>query len=336
MPQSITLDLPSAQQAPFPNGTEVTDDAFPGVRANILTGGMEQSEVINDGGIIRTRPNAYLHDKDGTAAAAPAVAAKFGNSYRSNTLSRGQHKDRINAAWSKGEDAYIETGKYLLEAKAELEREAFKVLARQELHFDPATGRKFMRVAEKPILSAPGHKIPRSWTIRYELSKLDDDVLEAAIDDGRVHPGMTRKDAIAIRRPPKPKEDEGQGDDQAPQESKVAVFRKMWGTLSESEQDEFVQSEKIVRLLKAMSDTQREDLFERFIGQQIANASSLAAPANSKKLLVNLTGNLQAGLSHPDPAIRAKAIDTMKRRIEASGHTHKNFVIALVKKPRSK
>jgi hypothetical protein len=32
--------------------------------------------------------------------------------------------------------------------------------------------------------------------------------------------------------------------------------------------------------------------------------------------------------------MRAKAFDTMKRKIEAAGHTYKNFVIQLVKKPQ--
>jgi hypothetical protein len=190
-----------------------------------------------------------------------------------------------------------------------------------------------MRVAAKSILCAPGHKIPRSWTIRYELSKLDDDTLKAAIADGRVDAKMSRKDAIAIRKPPN---DPGAGQDTAPQESKVEAFRKAWGALSEREQAEFVHGEKIEDLLKAMSDTQREDLFERLIGQLIANASSVAVPANSKKLLVNLTGNFHALLSHPDPAIRAKTIDAMKCKIDGSGHTHKSFVIALMRKPRSK
>jgi len=58
---AFTHDFSSVQALPFANGTAVFDDAFPGARATVLTGGPEQSEVIYDGGFVRTRPNDCLH-----------------------------------------------------------------------------------------------------------------------------------------------------------------------------------------------------------------------------------------------------------------------------------
>jgi len=325
---SITLDA-SPAQVPYQNGTAVFDDAFPGARANVIAAGLEQSDI--------TRPNDCLHKvgEEQAAAepalpAAPAVgAAKAKAAYRSNTLSRGQHKDRINAAWLKGTAAYIEAGEYLVVAKAELERNAFEVLTRKELHFDPSTGRRLMCIARNEVLCAHAHKLPPSWMTAYELSKLDDDTLKAAIADGRVNPKMERKDAVAIRKPPKPADededqDSGADQDTAPQESKVEVFRKAWMALSEPERGEFVQGEKIENFLKAMSTTQRDDLLERLIGQQIANASSTAAPANSKKLLNNLTGTFHWGLAHADP----QAFTIINGKLKAARRSHTDICIA--------
>ena len=44
-------------------------------------------------------------------------------------------------------------------------------------------------------------KLPPHGRTLYELCKLSDDVLEAKLADGTIHPGMQRKDAIALRKP---------------------------------------------------------------------------------------------------------------------------------------
>jgi hypothetical protein len=46
------------------------------------------------------------------------------------------------------------------------------------------------------------------------LAKTPDKILRAALTDGRVHPKMSRKDAIALRKPPK--EDVDTGDSESP------------------------------------------------------------------------------------------------------------------------
>jgi len=55
----------------FAAGTAVVDGAFPGIRAKIITAGSEQSEVIYDGGRMRSRPNACLHKADEARIEAP-------------------------------------------------------------------------------------------------------------------------------------------------------------------------------------------------------------------------------------------------------------------------
>jgi hypothetical protein len=70
---AFTHDFSSVQALPFPNGTAVFDDAYPDARATVLTGGPEQSEVIYDGGFVRTRPNDCLHKVGEETAVAPAA-----------------------------------------------------------------------------------------------------------------------------------------------------------------------------------------------------------------------------------------------------------------------
>jgi hypothetical protein len=326
---ALTPEISPAQSV-FPIGTDVVDDAYPGARANIIGGGPEQYDVAYEGGIFRSRSVEYLHARAG-AAVAP-VAKASAPAARSNVLSRAQHKDRINGEWLKGETAYIETGKFLLEAKEQLEPNAFKVLVK-ELEFDPATGRKYMRVAARPILCAPGHKIPLSWTIRYELSKLDDDKLNAAIADGRVHLKMTRKDAIAIRKPPQPDKDSQAA---APPKSKVEIAKAALNALSKDERMELVRGEPIELFLAGMTNDQRDELAERLILQQIQKASPVTDMADSRKFLRNLTGTFYAGCSRTDPADGAQAFAIINRKLAESGRTYKDIVLAWAKPPKQK
>jgi hypothetical protein len=328
-------DFPPTEQAPFANGTAVVDDdlSIPEFLKRNPDGGVEavpamEAAAPTPDDIPRSRPVEYLHKVgDETVPPGMPVAKISAPAAGSNTLSRAQHRGRINDAWLKGEAAYIETGRFLLAAKAELDRDAFKVLVK-ELDFDPANGRKFMRVAARPILRAPAHKIPPSWTSRYELSKLNDDGLEAAIADGRVHRKMTRKDAIAIRKPA----DKGQA---APQTSKLEIARAALNALSKDERTEFVRGEPVELFLAGMSDDQRTTLAERLIGQQIENASPVIASASGKKLLASLTSTFYAGLGQADPAAGAQALTMIKRKLEANGHTFKDIVITWAK-PQTK
>jgi hypothetical protein len=145
---------------------------------------------------------------------------------------------------------------------------------------------------------------------------------------------MMRTDAIAIRKPPKPKPDKGAV---APPKSKIEIAREAWKALSGPERKELVRGEPAEIFLADMSDTQRDTLverLERLVEQQIERASLTVSPtANDKKLLTNANGNFRVWLSHPDPAMRVKGGDMLRRRIEASGL---RFGLTLLKPPRSK
>jgi hypothetical protein len=87
-----------------------------------------------------------------------------------------------------------------------LARDVFESLTKlNRLNFDPSVSRKLLCIGKNRVLCcAPGHKLPAGWTIAYELSKVKDDVLKAALADGRINPRMKRKDAVELHTPLKP------------------------------------------------------------------------------------------------------------------------------------
>ena len=140
-------------------------------------------------------------------------------SYHSNARAWKVFADLINTSWRKGAPAIIETSRNILDAQAELDRDVFESLTRRHLDCGASVARKLLCVAKNPIICAHGHKLPPCWTTIYELTKLEDDVLKAALADGTIHPGMERKDATALRHPG------GEGDGHGEGETTGIAFR---------------------------------------------------------------------------------------------------------------
>lgn len=113
----------------------------------------------------------------------------------------------IRGAFVKGVAAFIEVGRLLKEAKAELDHGEWGNLVKDNLPFDDRTAQRFMAIAGNPILANPTHVsvLPPAWGTLYELSRLSEKVLKAKIADGTIHPRMERKDAVALepKRTPK-------------------------------------------------------------------------------------------------------------------------------------
>jgi protein gp37 len=71
-----------------------------------------------------------------------------------------------------------------------------------DLPFKPSTAQRLMKIAADERLSnaAHGQFLPPSWRTLYELTKLPDDVFEAKLKSGEIHPEMQRKDAVSENR----------------------------------------------------------------------------------------------------------------------------------------
>jgi Protein of unknown function (DUF3102) len=123
------------------------------------------------------------------------------------------HAKLINEAWQKTVPAIVETGQRIREARDELERGEFESMVKTKLNFGRRTAFYLMAIAEHPVLSKVHHGalLPPSWRTLADLARLDGEKLEAAIEDGTVHPKMERKDVAALLPPPKRRDDEETG-----------------------------------------------------------------------------------------------------------------------------
>jgi hypothetical protein len=126
------------------------------------------------------------------------------------SLTRTEHAERIASAWRDSVQSNIETGRRLIQAKADLKHGVFMLMVEDDLPFEPRTGRMLMAVAGSPRITNRNHGsvLPASWRTLYELTKLSDDVFQARIADGTIHPEMQRKDVASESRQKKVEDEE--------------------------------------------------------------------------------------------------------------------------------
>lgn len=119
------------------------------------------------------------------------------------------HAAKISAAWQKGVESILETGECLSRAKCELSHGSFEDMVEANLPFGPRTARMLMAVATNNVLSNRKHVsvLPPSWGTLNELNKIPQSLLLEKIEEGAVHPKMTRKEVKALL-PPKQREDD--------------------------------------------------------------------------------------------------------------------------------
>jgi hypothetical protein len=130
-------------------------------------------------------------------------------------LTSKQWADKVNAAWRKTAEGFIETGQILNVAKAALKYgEWGKCL--QDLDFDEDKAQKLMKIAKTTPLSNTANLryLPPSFTTLHTLTQLEDKHLATAIKKGDVHPNMGGRDAEELvekyqpEPEPEPKEEE--------------------------------------------------------------------------------------------------------------------------------
>src|SRR6516225_9475127 len=196
---------------------------------------------------------------------------------QSNSRSWKAFADLINASWRKGAQAIIETSRHILDAQAELDRGEFESLLKLRLDCGASVARKLLRVAANPIICAHGHNLPPCWTTIYELTKVEGEVLKAALADGRIHPGMERKDAAALRRPDGDLGGSEVEDDTSSTEteslSTFEVLVRAWEAASQSDRCALFDRLGRAKLVAAMSDELKSDFRDHIIKQMIATAS---------------------------------------------------------------
>jgi hypothetical protein len=115
------------------------------------------------------------------AGLAGAIVQDDGEETPHNTRGWKEFAELINGAWRKGAEALLEAGRYLIEAKEELDRDEYNALIKLRLAFDASTAKKLVCIGSNRLLGAHVHLLAPCWSTLYELTKLGDEVLQAAI-----------------------------------------------------------------------------------------------------------------------------------------------------------
>jgi len=120
------------------------------------------------------------------------------------SLSRTQWAEKIIARYQDSVAVILDVGRYLIQAKAQLVHGEFGLLVDNDLPFSWRTANRFMLIAENPVLtnSSHGSNLPTSWRTLAELAKLPEEVLEEALDAGRITPELKRKEVATLLPPP--------------------------------------------------------------------------------------------------------------------------------------
>jgi hypothetical protein len=201
--------------------------------------------------------------------------------------------DKINATWRKRAGDFIFCGQCLIEAKDELQRDAYSAMLKK-LYFDSSVAKKLICIAKNATLGAHVHLFPPCWSTIYELSQLNEDVLKAALDDGKVHPAMKRKDATALRKPTEEEEAEeeettptGNTDSSSETSSQLSTA---WKSASVDQRRVFLDKVSRDGLCAAMSAELLAILQDYVIGVTIAGASK------SSSWAINATDKLHSAI----------------------------------------
>jgi len=120
------------------------------------------------------------------------------------------HEKRIRAAWQEvglggiqKMKSFIKTGNALIDAKKDAKLRGWSWLEMLEEHegslpFRRSKAEGLMKIARNRVLINPNNigKLPDHWATLTDLTQIrDDDRLQKLIDDGKIHPEMTRADA---------------------------------------------------------------------------------------------------------------------------------------------
>jgi hypothetical protein len=122
--------------------------------------------------------------------------------FATQDVGRSAWAGRIATAWRGAVVGVLETGKLLAEAKAAMPRGAFTAMIENDLPFKPSTAQRLMKIAADERLANPAHvqHLPPHWGTLYELTKLSDQVFDAKLKSGEIHPEMERRDVVVAAK----------------------------------------------------------------------------------------------------------------------------------------
>jgi hypothetical protein len=183
--------------------------------------------------------------------------------------------------WGDTLKAVHRTGLSLETAKAELSHGEWMTMVESDLPFQQTKAQNLIAISKSGIcqINTTGANLPISWRTLYELSRVDENELEAAVKDGRVHIDMTRADAkklatpenlrtdLKTRKKREPKVSNDQNDDEDDDEMERApaldtCVSKIETTIRDALNERPVSRAERDRLFNAIR--QRVDIIEAF------------------------------------------------------------------------
>jgi N6-adenosine-specific RNA methylase IME4 len=108
-----------------------------------------------------------------------------------------QYAERICAAWRQSVTGVFEAGKLLAQAEAEFGDDLYKRLI-AELPFTIRTAQRLKAIAQDERLAAHVSDLPPHWSTCYEITKLQSDQFDWALEAKIINPEMQRKDISQI------------------------------------------------------------------------------------------------------------------------------------------
>jgi hypothetical protein len=253
-----------------------------------------------------------------------AETVDYDSALASNTRSLKEFAALINGAWRKGAGALFEAGQYLIDAKTELTGIEYKFLVTVKLSFNESTARKLTRIAKNETLCSHVNALPPHFTTLYALSQLKVEILESAIADGRVHPGMLRRDVTALKLKGIEGEACGAGGNLPPAESKP-TFAAAWNKAHKTEEGRKAirdQLDAVGRdgLCAVMSEALKTKFHDSILGQE-TKSEEIAARSVLGQRIQAASKNLAFALDATDKlhvALRNAELENPDN--EAIGH----------------
>jgi hypothetical protein len=118
-----------------------------------------------------------------------------------------------------------------------------------------------------------------------------------------------------------------------PDKSEAETLIEHWRRDPEK-QAEIIQGESIQHLVELMSADQRDELLDRIVRQQLAQASSVAMSKSKQRLLKNLTCTFHWGIGQDDPVNGAQCLKIIAAKLAVNKHSGKDICFAFAKPTR--
>lgn len=130
-----------------------------------------------------------------------------------NTRTRQEWAEVINADWRKSIDSIIQSGHDLAAAKAELPHGEFLAMVEADLPFNAITAQRLMGLAGDPRITNASSRthLPPSWRVLSALTNLSDDDFKAGVASGIISPETSLRKADAYQGAMKVPEGEAWG-----------------------------------------------------------------------------------------------------------------------------